>query len=71
MDDDALRDEVVGLLQRLIACDTANPPGDEAQAAAVLEEHVRDSGLQCRRIAKDPDRPNLLITLPGAGTGPT
>jgi acetylornithine deacetylase/succinyl-diaminopimelate desuccinylase-like protein len=71
MDDDTLRDEVVGLLQRLIACDTANPPGDEAQAAAILEEHVRDSGLECRRIAKDPNRPNLLITLPGAGTGPT
>jgi acetylornithine deacetylase/succinyl-diaminopimelate desuccinylase-like protein len=68
---DALRDEVVGLLQRLIAANTANPPGDEAHAAAVIEEHVRGTGLHCRRIAKDPNRPNLLVTLPGAGTGPT
>jgi acetylornithine deacetylase/succinyl-diaminopimelate desuccinylase-like protein len=68
---DALREEVVGLLRRLIACDTANPPGDEAQAAAVIEEHVRGTGLECRRIAKDPNRPNLLITLPGRGDGPT
>jgi acetylornithine deacetylase/succinyl-diaminopimelate desuccinylase-like protein len=66
-----LRDEVIGLLRRLIACDTANPPGDEAQAAAVIEEHVRDTGLECRRVAKDPNRPNLLITLRGDGSGPT
>jgi acetylornithine deacetylase/succinyl-diaminopimelate desuccinylase-like protein len=71
LSDDALRDEVVGLLRRLIASKTANPPGDEAQAAAVIEEHVRDSGLECRRIAKDPNRPNLLITLKGRGNGPT
>jgi acetylornithine deacetylase/succinyl-diaminopimelate desuccinylase-like protein len=70
-EDVALRDEVTGLLQRLIACDTANPPGDEAQAAAVIEEHLRDTGLECRRIAKDPNRPNLLITLRGDGDGPT
>jgi acetylornithine deacetylase/succinyl-diaminopimelate desuccinylase-like protein len=69
--DDALRREVVGLLRRLIAADTANPPGDEAQAAAVIEEHLRDTGLECRRIAKDPNRPNLLITLRGTGDGPT
>jgi acetylornithine deacetylase/succinyl-diaminopimelate desuccinylase-like protein len=68
--EDALRDEVVGLLRRLIASKTANPPGDEAQAAAVIEEHLRDTGLECRRIAKDPNRPNLLITLPGRGDGP-
>ena len=67
----AVADEVVGLLRRLIACDTSNPPGDEAQAAAILEEHLRDTGLECRRIAQDPNRPNLLVTLPGAGTGPT
>jgi acetylornithine deacetylase/succinyl-diaminopimelate desuccinylase-like protein len=69
--DDALREEVAGLLQRLIAAHTANPPGDEAQAAAVIEEHVRGCGLECRRIAKDPNRPNLLITLKGRGDGPT
>ena len=69
--EDALREEVVGLLRRLIACDTANPPGDEAQAAAVIEDHLRDCGLECRRIAKDPNRPNLMITLPGSSDGPT
>ncbi|HEV7751283.1 MAG TPA: M20/M25/M40 family metallo-hydrolase [Baekduia sp.] len=68
---DPLRDEVAGLLRRLISCDTSNPPGREAQAAAVLEEHLRPTGLECRRISTDPDRPNLLVRLPGAGTGPS
>ncbi len=66
-----LRAETAALLQRLIAAHTVNPPGDEAQAAAVIEEHVRGSGLRCRRIAKNADRPNLLVTLPGTGDGPT
>src|SRR3954468_4933746 len=68
---DPLREEVTGLLQRLITCDTSNPPGRETQAAAVIEDHLRASGLECRRIAKDPDRANLLVRLPGSGAGPT
>src|SRR3954447_19645037 len=68
---DALRDEVSGLLRRLVTCDTSNPPGREAQAAAVLEGHPEGTGLECRRIAADPDRPNLLVRLPGSGTGPS
>jgi acetylornithine deacetylase/succinyl-diaminopimelate desuccinylase-like protein len=66
-----LRNEVVGLLQRLIACDTSNPPGRETQAAAVLEAYLEPAGLECRRVAKDPDRTNLLVRLPGRGTGPS
>jgi hypothetical protein len=33
--EEQLRDEVTALVRRLIACDTSNPPGREAQAAAV------------------------------------
>jgi acetylornithine deacetylase/succinyl-diaminopimelate desuccinylase-like protein len=69
--DDRLGDEVAALLRRLIACDTSNPPGREAQAAAVLEEYLAPAGLECRRIAADPDRPNLLVRLPGRGDGPS
>jgi acetylornithine deacetylase/succinyl-diaminopimelate desuccinylase-like protein len=70
-DTDALRAETATLLKRLITCDTSNPPGRESQAAAVIEDHLRDTGLECRRIAEDPDRANLLVRLPGAGTGPS
>jgi acetylornithine deacetylase/succinyl-diaminopimelate desuccinylase-like protein len=69
--EEQLRDEVTALVRRLIACDTSNPPGREAQAAAVLEEYLVPAGLECRRIAADPDRPNLLVRLPGNGTGPS
>jgi acetylornithine deacetylase/succinyl-diaminopimelate desuccinylase-like protein len=39
-----LRDDVVALLRRLIACDTSNPPGNETQAAAILEEYLLAAG---------------------------
>ena len=66
-----MRDEVVDLLRRLVACDTSNPPGRETQAAAILEEYCSNAGLECRRITKDPERTNLLVTLRGRGTGPS
>src|SRR5947209_4687531 len=71
MSEHDLRSEVTDLARRLIACDTSNPPGKEAQAAAILEEHLGAAGLECERIAKEPDRPNLVVRLQGAGTGPS
>jgi acetylornithine deacetylase/succinyl-diaminopimelate desuccinylase-like protein len=62
---------VTALLQRLVACDTSNPPGREAAAAAVIEGYLRPTGVDCVRVAKDPDRPNLVVTLRGVGTGPS
>src|SRR4051812_35316691 len=63
--------DVVTLLQRLVACNTANPPGNEAQAVAILEEVLVPAGVECERIAKDPERPNLVARLPGRGGGPS
>jgi acetylornithine deacetylase/succinyl-diaminopimelate desuccinylase-like protein len=64
-------DEVVPLLQRLIACDTSNPPGDEAKAAQVIEEYLGAAGIECERVAKDSARPNLVARLRGSGDGPS
>ncbi len=66
-----LRGEVTELLRRLVVCDTSNPPGRETAAAAILEEYLSSAGLECRRVAKDPDRANLLVRLAGRGTGPS
>src|SRR3954470_18148166 len=63
--------EVCDLLRRVVACDTSNPPGRETQAAAILEDYLSAAGLECERVAKDPDRTNLLVTLRGDGTGPS
>jgi acetylornithine deacetylase/succinyl-diaminopimelate desuccinylase-like protein len=67
----ATRTEVTQLLQRLVACDTSNPPGREAQAAAILEDYLGRGGIECERVAKDPARPNLIATLRGRGGGPS
>jgi acetylornithine deacetylase/succinyl-diaminopimelate desuccinylase-like protein len=66
-----IRDDVVALLRRLIACDTSNPPGNETQAAAILEEYLLAAGLECERVCKDPARTNLLVRLRGSGSGPS
>src|SRR3954470_13224900 len=63
--------EACDLLRRLLICDTSNPPGNEAQAAAVLEDYLGRAGVVCERVAKDPARPNLLARLPGRGSGPS
>src|SRR5215211_6601595 len=68
---DGMRRDVTALLQRLVACDTSNPPGREAQAAAILEDYLQPLGVECERVAKDPERPNLLARLRGRGTGPS
>src|SRR3954469_4886301 len=69
--DARLRNEVCDLLRLLVACDTSNPPGRETQAAAILEDYLLAAGLECERVAKDPDRTNLLVRLRGDGTGPS
>src|SRR6059058_2992535 len=63
--------DVVTLLQRLVACNTSNPPGNEAQAVAILEEVLVPAGVKCERVAKDPERPNLVARLRGRGGGPS
>jgi acetylornithine deacetylase/succinyl-diaminopimelate desuccinylase-like protein len=37
----------------------------------VIEEYARANGLECTRVAADRDRPNLVVRLPGRGTGPS
>src|SRR3954449_1269432 len=67
----ATAEQVTRLLQRLVACDTSNPPGREAQAAAILEDYLGAAGIECERVAKDAERPNLIATLRGRGGGPS
>jgi acetylornithine deacetylase/succinyl-diaminopimelate desuccinylase-like protein len=51
------------LLQRLIAFDTVNPPGNERPA----QEHLRDvlaaAGFECELLGAEPGRPNLVARL--------
>ncbi len=56
--------DVVDLARALIRAPSANPPGDERAAAAVLRDALDGAGLpEPTTIARDERRPNLLVTL--------
>ena len=66
-----IRDEAVGLLQELLRLDTANPPGNETQAAELLRGYLEDAGSSASCYAREPERANLVARLPGRGEGPS
>ncbi|HVM57405.1 MAG TPA: M20/M25/M40 family metallo-hydrolase [Gaiellaceae bacterium] len=67
----ALRDEVTGLLGRLIRVDTTNPPGNETLAAELLRGYLEENGVSCELYARVPERASLVARIPGRGDGPT
>ena len=61
-------EEAVGVLRRLVAARSVNPPGDERRVADVIRAEAERLGLPRPRChALDPSRPNLLFHL---GEGP-
>ena len=59
------------LLARLLRLDTTNPPGRETAAATLLRDHLEPLGVECRLLARDPERANLVARLPGREPGAT
>ncbi len=66
-----LATESVQLLQRLIAFNTVNPPGNELAAQEHLEILLAGAGFECELLGAVPERPNLVARLRGAAAGPT
>ena len=64
------RADPVRILRRLIRFDTTNPPGGERSCVEWIDELLSDEGFATRRLALDPERPNLVTRLPGAGEAP-
>ena len=60
----------VEILQRLIQFDTRNPPGNEAECIAFINELLTQAGIETRLLAKSSSRPNLIARLPGRGNSP-
>jgi acetylornithine deacetylase/succinyl-diaminopimelate desuccinylase-like protein len=71
MDASSLRSEATDLLRALLRLDTTNPPGNETPAAELLADYLRQSGIACELVARDPARANLVARLPGRGNGPS
>ncbi|GAB3912880.1 acetylornithine deacetylase [Microlunatus endophyticus] len=64
------RGQLLALAEDLVAVDSQIPPyGDEVAIVGVVRQRLRDLGLPVGDIlAADPDRPNLVATLPGTGS---
>ena len=55
------------LLQRLIRFDTTNPPGNEAECIAFIDELLTGAGIKTTILSRAPERPNLIARLSGQG----
>ena len=64
----AVADEALRHFQAILRLDTSNPPGNEGLVVDYLEEVLKESGIETRRFAREPQRPNLVARLRGNGT---
>jgi acetylornithine deacetylase/succinyl-diaminopimelate desuccinylase-like protein len=60
----------VQLLQNLIRFDTTNPPGNEADCVAYVNQLLLAAGFQTVLLGLYPNRPNLVTRLSGRGEAP-
>ena len=65
--DDALQDQPVELLRRLLRFDTSNPPGNERECIEWIKGLLEQLGCEVRIVAPEPQRPSLIARLPGRG----
>jgi acetylornithine deacetylase/succinyl-diaminopimelate desuccinylase-like protein len=68
MDWHALGEETVGLLQRYLAIDTTNPPGNEAAGARFLADVLAAAGIASETAESAPGRANLVARVAGDGS---
>jgi acetylornithine deacetylase/succinyl-diaminopimelate desuccinylase-like protein len=66
-----LQQDATELLQRLIRCNTVNPPGNERVLQEGLAADLHDAGFEVDLRGAEPERPNLVARLRGAADGPT
>ncbi len=59
--------ESLALLEKLIAIDTTNPPGNELKAAEFVRDYLAREGIPSEILEPAPGRGNLIARLPGAG----
>jgi acetylornithine deacetylase/succinyl-diaminopimelate desuccinylase-like protein len=65
-----LQQETTELLQRLIRCNTVNPPGNERVLQEGLAADLRAAGFEVDLLGAVPERPNLVARLRGEADGP-
>lgn len=60
----------VEILQKLIRFDTSNPPGNERECIAFIDQLLTQAGIKTRLIARSDARPNLIARITGQGNAP-
>ena len=65
-----LQQEATELLQRLIRCNTVNPPGNERVLQEGLAGDLRAAGFEVDLLGAEAERPNLVARLRGRADGP-
>ena len=63
------RSRLISLTQDLVAINSENPPGGEAEVARILQTHMEDHGISCVSIGPK-ERPNLLFSTVEGEIGP-
>jgi len=58
------------LLQRLIQFDTTNPPGNEAECIAFIDDLLTQAGIETTILGAKPQRTNLVARIPGRASAP-
>lgn len=65
--DEKLEAHAFDILQRLLRIDTTNPPGNEIEAARLLEEELQKAGIESTILESAPGRGNIVARLRGSG----
>jgi acetylornithine deacetylase/succinyl-diaminopimelate desuccinylase-like protein len=65
-----LQDRPAELLAQLLRFDTTNPPGGERECIDWIRGLLEQLGCEVRIVAAEPERPNLIARLAGAGDAP-
>jgi len=60
----------VEILQKLIRFDTSNPPGNESECVAFIDQLLTQVGIKTTLLAKSDGRPNLIARIAGQGDVP-
>ena len=60
----------VKLLQDLIRFNTTNPPGNEAECVAYINNLLTEAGFRTALFGQSSQRPNLVVRLAGRGDAP-
>ena len=60
------RESLISDVETLLGHDTSNPPGHTTTAATWIASRLEAAGVDIERVAVDPEKPNLVGSIPGA-----